>query len=128
MEVKVKNGTLPQLIGEFSQMLNEKLSLGTKHRIQKILKKLHAEYEQYNPALIDLLKKYGAIEKKTENGVNYSLTPEQITEEFLSEQKELSEVECILHVDPVDFNFIVNLETQVNYTFDLLQPFFENFA
>ena len=78
--------------------------------------------------MIDLLKKYGAIEKKTENGVNYSLTPEQITEEFLSEQKELSEVECILHVDPVDFNFIVNLETQVNYTFDLLQPFFENFA
>lgn len=121
----IKNGNLPQLIGEFQQMLNEKLTLGTKHRIQKILKKLKAEYDEYNPAFIELLKKYGAQENKTDGTIG--LKPEQITSEFVAEKKELDEVESHFDFDPIDFNFIENLETNVNYSFDLLEPFFNNF-
>lgn len=124
----IKNGNLPQLIGEFQQMLNEKLTLGTKHRIQKILKKLKAENDEYNPAFIELLKNHGAKETKDENGfINYSLKPEQVTSEFVAEKKELDEVENHIDFDPIDFSFIENLETNVNYSFDLLEPFFENF-
>jgi hypothetical protein len=124
----IKNGNLPQLIGEFQQMLNEKLTLGTKHRIQKILKKLKAENDEYNPAFIELLQNHGAKETKDENGfINYSLKPEQVTSEFVAEKKELDEVENHIDFDPIDFSFIENLETNVNYSFDLLEPFFENF-
>jgi hypothetical protein len=121
----IKNGNLPQLVGEFQQMLNEKLTLGTKHRIQKILKKLRAEFDEYKPAFIELLKKYGAQENKADGTV--SLKPEQVTPDYVEEKKELDEVENHIDFDPIDFSFIENLETNVNYSFDLLEPFFENF-
>lgn len=89
-----------------SGLLKEKITLGTKRRLQKIQKQLISEYEQ--------LKK----------------DVEQIKSECKSEdqEKEIQELmneEINLNCEKISFSQIENLETESCYDFDLLEKICE---
>ena len=103
-------------------LLNEKLTIGTKSRMQKIVNLLEAEYKEYQKLLIELLKKYGATE---EDEGFLSLAPEKRTSEFNEEFQELLTQKITLGAfDRVDFKQIENIETESNYNIGILSPRF----
>ena len=102
---------------------DEKITIGTKNRIQKIVKKLNEHYEPYQSSLVELLKANGATES---NGL-VNLPIDKHTDEFKAQKKELDEQSCEIDFDPIDFTMIENIETEQVYDFELLSPFFENY-
>lgn len=121
MEVKVKNQDLAMLIGQLNTLQSEKITLGVKNRIQKIVKTLAKEHEPYNKLVIELLEKLGV--KPDEKG-NY-----KYPDGFFSNQEytEIAEQLTTINFDPIDFNKIMEIETTVVYNFEFLSSFFENF-
>ena len=103
-------------------LLNEKLTIGTKSRMQKIVNLLEAEYKEYQKLFIELLKKYGATE---ENEGHLSLAPEKRTPEFNEEFQELLTQKITLGAfDRVNFKQIEDIESEAVYAIDLLAPRF----
>ena len=128
MEIKVENQKLKPTIDELNDLLNEKLTLGTKNRVQKIVKKLAAEFEPFNKLHIELLEKHGATKQGDKIGFFNSFDgSERVPEAFLLDFKEIATQTSTINFDPIDFNFVEQMETTKNYKFDLLAPFFENF-
>ena len=121
MEVKVKNQDLANIIGQLLQMQHEKLTLGVKNRLQKIVKELKKHYDPFNESLIDLLKSLG-VEKNEKEVYPF---PKGFAES--AEYKELAEQENTVLIDLIDYTKVVELETTVPYDMELLKPFFENF-
>jgi hypothetical protein len=120
MEVKVKNQDLGLIIGQLNALQKEKITLGVKNSIQKLVKTLTKDFEPFNKLVVELLEK---LEVKPEKG-NYK-APDGFFENL--EYKEIAEQKNTIIFDPIDFNKIADLETQVVYNFELLSPFFENF-
>ncbi len=133
---QITNGELPELILNFTGfnivanektntgLINEKIKISVKNRIQKIVKILEAEYTDYKKVFIELLLKHGG--EKT--GDNITLSNEKNTEEFKTEFAELLLQKITLPVfDKIDFKMIENIETDENYNFSVLAKFFENY-
>jgi len=117
--IDITTGKAPE---EKMGLLNEKLTIGTKSRMQKIVSLLEAEYKEYQKLFIELLKKYGATEE-TEGAL--SLAPEKRTPEFNEEFQELLTQKITLgNFDRVDFKQIEKIETENNYNIGLLSPRF----
>lgn len=100
-------------------LVNEKLTIGAKSRIQKIVKLLEAEFKDYLKLHSELLKKHGAIEKEGRLELLEGST------EFSEEFQELLSQKITLGVfDKIDFKQIENIETTSNYNLALLSPRF----
>jgi hypothetical protein len=123
MEVKIENQKLKITIDELNDLLNERLTLGTKNRVQKIIKKLAVEFEPFNKLHIELLEKHGAQKFGKKIGFENDNAPEA----FLIEFQEIGSQTSTINFDPIDFSFLEQMETTKNYKFELLAPFFENF-
>lgn len=104
-------------------LINEKITLGVKNRIQKLIKELLKHYDPYNELYIELLKNSGGVDVE---GI-VTLPKEKQTEEFFAAKKELDEQMCELSFDPIDFKMIEPIESEDVYDFELLSPFFENY-
>ena len=104
---------------------DEKITIGTKNRIQKVVKKLVEHYEPYQASFIELLKTNGAVESDGMVSLPKGVEP---SEEFKKQKLELDEQLCELDFDPIDFKMIENIETEQVYDFELLSPFFENYS
>ena len=103
---------------------DEKITIGTKNRIQKIVKKLLEHYEPYQASFVELLKANGAVESEGMVSLPKGVEP---SEEFRKQKLELDEQICELDFDAIDFTMIENIETEQVYDFELLSPFFENY-
>lgn len=121
MEVKVKNKELPNIIGQLTQLQIEKLTLGVKHRLQKIVRELKKHFDPFNETLIEMLKAKGV----QPNADDLYPFPKGFSD--TAEYKELAEQENTITIDLIDYTKIVDLETNVPYDMELLSPFFENF-
>lgn len=121
METKIKNQNLKVTIEQLDKMLSEKITLGTKNRIQKVINLLTPHYTDYYKSHIELLKKHGAEEKEGMLDL-----PKPYTEEFIKEFTELNEQDNTVIFDPIDFTKIENIESEVFYNIELLKKFFEN--
>lgn len=121
MEVKVKNEDLGLIIGQLTQMQFEKLSLGVKHRIQKIVKQLKVHFEPYDKTLVQMLEAKGV----KSNEKNVYPFPAGFVD--TAEYKEIAEQENTVTIDLIDYERVKEMETNVPYDMELLKPFFENF-
>jgi hypothetical protein len=121
MEIQVKNENLAMMLGQLNAMQSEKITLGVKNRIQKIVKTLASEHEPYNKLIIELLEQLGVVPDENKS---YKY-PQGF---FENEQyKEIANQSVTIIFDPIDFNRITEIETEVVYDFTLLSPFFENY-
>lgn len=98
-------------------LIEHKLSMGFKNRLQKLVRKLSVEYQDYIENLIELLKKHGAVNKDNAWVLENSDTNTAYQAEF----KELSGLICTIDFDPLDFSFIENVETDEVFDFELLE-------
>lgn len=121
MEIQAKNENLAMMLGQLNALQSEKITLGVKNRIQKIVKTLAKEHEPYNKLIIELLEELGV---KPDENKNYKY-PAGFLEN--QEYKEIANQTCTIIFDPIDFNKIETIETEVIYDFELLSPFFENY-
>lgn len=130
METKVKNSDLYPIAQQLSVLQREKIPLGQKNRIQKIVRLINEHFVPYNNLHVELLKKHGATQKPNaevsfdpKEGEKEVVTPSEFTEEF----SELSAQTNTMTFDPVDYSKIVDAESDQVYNFELLSPFFENY-
>ena len=117
MEISILNRNLYDSIMELGKLQEEKLAIGTKHRIQKILKSLVEHYEPFKESHLEILKKYNAVEKEGR------LEIENPSPEFVSEFRELSDQENRILIDPIEYSKIDDIETSTVYNFDILDKF-----
>lgn len=85
-------------------LLLEELTLGTKRKIQKIHKAVHAKYIEFMGDRKELLEKLKD-------------SPEELEKEF----QELLKEEISIDVQPFDFAQIENISTKNVYDFDVLE-------
>jgi signal recognition particle subunit SEC65 len=121
MEIQVKNENLAMMLGQLNALQSEKITLGVKNRIQKIVKTLASEHEPYNKLIIELLEQLGV---KPDENKSYKY-PQGFLEN--EEYKEIANQSVTIIFDAIDFNKITEIETEVVYDFTLLSPFFENY-
>ena len=122
METKIKNQNLLPAIEHLNALLNELISIGTKNRVQKIVKVLMPHYDDYHKLHLELLKKYGATEK---DGQIFLAPP--LPDDFMKEFTELKEQENSISFDTIDYTRIENIETTYNYDMELLSTFLDNY-
>lgn len=123
MEVRIKNIHLAATAENFSALLREKISFGTKNRIQKIIKEIGVHYTPFHALWVEMIKAHGGKEK--EGGRVELPDPENPPEDFTKEFKELSEDTAPLMVDLIDYSKLDSVESEHVYNYDLLEPFFE---
>lgn len=124
MEVKIKNINLLPTAEQMSLLLKEKISFGTKNRIQKIIKEVMVHHNPFNTLWCELLKAHGGTEI---DGKIELPDPKNPPEEFVKEFKELCEDEVTLNVDLIDYSKLESIESENVYSEELLKPFFENY-
>lgn len=89
-----------------SGLLTEKLTLGTKRKLQKIQTKLLDHYKEYVKHIEEIDKECADDAEKKE-----------------AEIKTLNDEEVKADVDFVDIKFIESIETESNYDFSLIEKF-----
>jgi hypothetical protein len=108
-------------------LLNEKLNIRTKYRLQKLFKKIKSEIEDYNEAEKALFTSLGAVEENGQliikNTLEDGSTNPAIAEldkerkKLLAEVIDLGEVE--FSIDDFDFESESNYYTFMSVAFDL---------
>ena len=117
MEISILNKNIFDSMVELDKLQSEKISIGSKHRIQKILKILSEHYKPFNESHIEILKKYNAVEK------DGRLEVENPSIAFVEEFRYLSDQENRILIDPIEYSKIEDIETSNIYNFDILDKF-----
>ena len=90
---------------EFKGLLNEPVTFKTKYNLQKLLKKVNAEIEEYRKALVDLYKENGA-EEQDGNLILKEGDPaiEKVNKEVMDLLSAEVNFEVSFSIDDFDFN------------------------
>jgi hypothetical protein len=108
-------------------LLNEKLNIKTKYRLQKLFKKIKAEAEEYNEAEKALFASLGAVEENGALVVKSTLEDGSVNPAILElarERKKLLEEvvdlgELTFEIEDFDFESESNYYTFMSVAFDL---------
>lgn len=120
MEIKLENYKLETIIGQLTDLMGEKVSMGVKNRLQKIVRELDVHLKDYRKLHVEMLKAHGA----TENDGKLELA--DVSQAFIEEYNDLSKQSNTIKFDPVDFSKIEDLQSDKVYDFVFLADFFEN--
>lgn len=121
METKKNNIEIQALVDNLNHLMQEKVTIGTQNRIQKILRTLSIHLKDFQKMHSELLKKHGAVE------VDGKLEIRNPSKELMMEYNELASQQVTVSFDPIDFAKIENIETTTVYNYELLSDFFENY-
>lgn len=121
MEVKVKNKDLTAILDSLNRLQIAKITIGTKSRIQKIVKALADDAKNYKELIVAIFVKLGVAPNADGN---YISPPNfDKNEEFM----EISELENTVNIDQFDYKMIENVESDGFINFDLISLFCENY-
>jgi hypothetical protein len=108
-------------------LLNEKLNIKTKYRLQKLFKKIKAEVEEYNEAEKSLFTSLGAVEENGALVIKNTLEDGSVNPailELAEERKKLLEEvvdlgEFTFEIEDLDFESESNYYTFMSVAFDI---------
>lgn len=124
MEIKIKNQFLNSTLIQLDKLMVEKVSIGVKNRLTKAIRVIQPDAKAYGESHVELLKKHEGTENEDKS---WSIKTTPIPEDYLTEFKELSELENTYTLDQIDYKKIAEIETEFPYDFTDIKQLFENY-
>ena len=122
--MEIKNQFLNSTLIQLDKLMVEKVSIGIKNRLTKVIRVIQPDAKAYGESHIELIKKYGGTENEDKS---WSIKTIPIPEDYFTEFKELTEMVNTYTFDKIDYTKIAEIETEFPYDFTEVKELFENY-